>query len=92
MSIVGPPLYVDGVPDLPQANLLSSIKPGILDWAGPTQFRTTEQRVNDDLFHAGKRSHFLDIKIILAALFAEKAMEADTPFVQRDIAQVQKRS
>ena len=75
MSIVGPRLYVDGVSDFPQVNLLSSIKPGILDWAGPTQFRTTEQRINDDLFYAAKRSHFLDIKTILAALFAEKGIK-----------------
>ena len=92
MSIVGPRLYDDGVSDFPQVNLLSSIKPGILDWAGPTQFRTTEQRINDDLFYAAKRSYFLEIKTILAALFAEKGIEADAPFVRTDIAQVQKRS
>lgn len=91
MSIVGPRLYVDSVDDFPQANLMSGIKPGILDWAGPTQFRTTEQRINDDLFYAAKRSHYLDIKVILAALFAEKVVKLDAPFVRRDIVQVQKR-
>ncbi len=91
MSIVGPRLYVDDVSDFPQANLLSSIKPGILDWAGRTQFRSTEQRINDDLFCAARRSHFLDIKIILTALFADKATETDASFVRRDIAQMQKR-
>ena len=91
MSIVGPRLYVDGVPDSPQANLLSGIKPGILDWAGPTQLRTTEQRINDDLFYAARRTHFLDIKIVLTALFAEKAIDRDASFARRNVAQVQKR-
>ena len=92
MSIVGPRLYVDGVSDFPLANLLSSIKPGILDWAGSARFRSLEQCVNDDLFYAAKHSHYLDIKIIFAALFAERPIDTDASFVRRDVAQVQKRS
>ena len=80
MSIVGPRPYVNeqDLSDFPQATLLNSIKPGIIDWAFPAEFRTSEQRVNDDLYYAKQWSPYFDIKIILTVLFAEKPIDQGT--------------
>ena len=92
MSIVGPRPYVNkpDLSDFSQATLLTSIKPGIIDWAFPAEFRTSEQRVNDDLYYAKQWSPYFDIKIILTVLFAEKPIDQGTSLVRRKIARVQK--
>jgi lipopolysaccharide/colanic/teichoic acid biosynthesis glycosyltransferase len=95
MSIVGPRPFVSqlDLSECPDTPLLNSIKPGMVDWAGPAEFRTVEQRINDDLFHAVNRSPYLDIITILAALFSEKSAkhpsrqkELDTSFARRKVA------
>ena len=75
LSIVGPRPYVSQLElaECPDATLLNSIKPGMIDWASPAGFRTVEQRVNDDLYYAAKASPYLDIMTILTALFSEKS-------------------
>ena len=92
MSIVGPRPCVNkpDLSDLSQATLLTSIKPGIIDCAFPAEFRTSEQRVNDDLYYAKQWSPYFDIKIILTVLFAEKPVDQGTSLVRRKIARVQK--
>ncbi len=92
MSIVGPRPYFNeqDLSDFPQATLLNSIKPGIIDWAFPAEFRTSEQRVNDDLYYAKQWSPYFDTKIILTVLFAEKPINQETSLVRRKIARVQK--
>ena len=92
MSIVGPRPYVNeqDLSDFPQATLLSGIKPGIIDWAFPAEFRSSEQRVNDDLYYAKQWSPYFDVKIILMALFAEKPIDQETSLSRRKVARVQK--
>ena len=91
MSIVGPRPYVNE-PDLLDFSptLLTSIKPGIINWAFPAEFRSSEQRLNDDLCCAKQWSPYFDIKIILTVLFAEKPIDEGTSLVRRKIARVQK--
>ncbi len=80
MSIVGPRPHVDeqDFSGFPAATLLRGVKPGIIDWASPAQFRTVEQRVNEDLYHAKRWSLYNDIKIILTVLLAEKPGDQGT--------------
>ena len=92
MSIVGPRPYLNeqDLSDFPEVTLLNGIKPGIIDWAFPAEYRTSEQRINDDLYHAKRWSPYNDIKIILTVLFAEKPVDQGTSLVRRKIARVQK--
>ena len=92
MSIVGPRPYADeqNFSGIPAATLISSVKPGIIDWASPAEFRTAEQRVNEDLYHAKQWSLYNDIKIILTVLFAERPADQATSLVRRKVARVQK--
>ena len=92
MSIVGPRPYSNeqDLSDFPQATLLNNIKPGIIDWAFSAEFRTSEQRVNDDLYYAKQWSPYFDTKIILTVLFAERPINQETSLVRRKIARVQK--
>ena len=92
MSIVGPRAYVNEQDfcGFPAATLLSSVKPGILDWANPAEFWTAEQRVNEDLYHAKRWSLYNDIKIVLTVLFAEKPVDQSTSLVRRKVVRVQK--
>ena len=75
MSIVGPRPYLDhrDLSQCPDTPLLNNIKPGMIDWACPTGFRTVEQRFNDDLYCAANRSPHLDIMSIFTVLFGEKS-------------------
>ena len=57
----------------------------MIDCAGPAEPRTAEQRVNDDLYYAANRSIYLDIKIMLTALFAERPAKHLSPKDQDEI-------
>jgi len=74
ISIVGPLPYARRQ-DLFENRLmplLDGVKPGLTGWAQIVEaregFRTTEQRINDDLHYVENWSLFLDIKIILMML------------------------
>jgi len=74
ISIVGPRPYARRQ-DLFENRLmplLDGVKPGLTGWAQIVEaregFRTTEQRINDDLHYVENWSLFLDIKIILMML------------------------
>jgi lipopolysaccharide/colanic/teichoic acid biosynthesis glycosyltransferase len=67
-SIVGPRQYI-GRRDLFEHGhvpLLQDVKPGLTSSSGG--LRTTEQRINDDLYYVKNWSLLLDIKIILMTL------------------------
>jgi lipopolysaccharide/colanic/teichoic acid biosynthesis glycosyltransferase len=77
MSIVGPRpytsrQYVFGKQIMPLLN----VKPGMIGWSRISEsregFRTTEQRINDDLHYVENWSLFLDIKIILMTTFSQR--------------------
>jgi len=77
MSIVGPRpytsrQYVFGKQIMPLLN----VKPGMIGWSQISEsregFRTTEQRINDDLHYVENWSLFLDIKIILMTTFSQR--------------------
>ena len=87
MSIIGPPPFLNqqDFSEFPPASLLENVKPGMIDCAGPAEPRTAEQRVNDDLYYAANWSLYLDIKIILTALFAERPAKRLSPKDQDEI-------
>jgi lipopolysaccharide/colanic/teichoic acid biosynthesis glycosyltransferase len=80
LSIVGPRLHICRQ-DLADWHLtpLLNVKPGMIDPAqvGETRagLRTNEQRVEDDLGYVENWSLFLDIKIILKAVFSMRMQE-----------------
>ena len=75
MSIVGPRPFAHRR-DLFENSVLNSVKPGLTGWAQLAEsregFRTTEQRIKDDVFYAKNQSLLLDIKIILMTLISPK--------------------
>jgi putative colanic acid biosynthesis UDP-glucose lipid carrier transferase len=83
MSIVGPCAYTSrhDLLDNQLLPLLSGVKPGMTGWAQITEsregFRTTEQRINDDLHYVENWSLFLDFKIILMTVFFQKQQLAN---------------
>jgi lipopolysaccharide/colanic/teichoic acid biosynthesis glycosyltransferase len=81
-SIVGPRPYARRK-DLSKHSfvpLLDDVKPGMISLAEITKLRegfgTMEQRIKDDQYYIENRSFYLDIKIILMALFSEKLNES----------------
>jgi putative colanic acid biosynthesis UDP-glucose lipid carrier transferase len=55
---------------------LLNVKPGMTYWSQIAQdrerFKTTEQRINDDLHYVENWSLFLDVKIILMTAFSRQ--------------------
>ena len=74
MSIVGPRAY-HSARDL-SLSTLSKVKPGMTGWAQISgrreDFEATHQRFREDLRYVENWTLFLDVKIILAALFSRK--------------------
>jgi putative colanic acid biosynthesis UDP-glucose lipid carrier transferase len=77
MSIVGPHPYTSRQ-DLFENHFmpLLNVKPGMTGLSQITEaregFRTTEQRIKDDLHYVENWSLFLDIKIILMTAFSQQ--------------------
>jgi lipopolysaccharide/colanic/teichoic acid biosynthesis glycosyltransferase len=77
MSIVGPRPYTSRR-DLLENHFtpLLNVKPGMIAWSQITEaregFRTTEQRIHDDLHYVENWSLFLDFKIILMTAFSQQ--------------------
>ena len=78
MSLVGPRPYTSR-PDISDSRLISlanGFKLGMTSWAQINEsregFRTTEQRINDDLHYIENWSLLLDFKIILMTVFSKQ--------------------
>ena len=79
MSIVGPHPYArpHDLFEKRLVPLLDGVKPGLTGWAQFIEsrqgLRTTDQRINDDLYYVENWSLSLDIKIVLMTLFSSRS-------------------